>query len=126
MEPLDHIKVDDISLIDSPGPLWISYKLKNQVLKGMENLTVKSISGFDYHPENTRMVLEGNIPRILMEGEYEFQGRGLIVYSNTSGKTNTEMLNVNLTALVRGYFQFRNNKRHLKIYDLVTHIKQDR
>lgn len=117
MEPLDHIKVDDVSLIDSPGPIWISYKLKNQVLKGFENLTVTNISG---------LILEGTIPRIIMEGEYEFQGRGLIVYSNTSGKTNTEMLNVTITALVRGYFQFRNNKRHLKIYDLVTHIKQDR
>lgn len=126
LDPLNLVKIDDVSLINSPGPIWISYKLKNQMLRGFENFTMTNMSGFEYRPENTKMIIEGIVPRLIMEGEYEFQGRGLIVYSNTTGKTNSELLNVHLTASVKGYFIFRNNKRYFKIYDVVPQIKIDR
>ncbi|KAM8713718.1 hypothetical protein ACLKA7_013959 [Drosophila subpalustris] len=126
LEPFDNIKIEDITLINSPGPIYIYYKLIDQFLKGFENATVTNITGFEQNPELSHMEINLKIPRLVLQGSYELQGRGLIVYTNASGLTHSDLQNVRVSCSIKGFIEYRNNKRYLKIYDLVPHIEMDR
>ncbi|XP_017958927.1 circadian clock-controlled protein-like [Drosophila navojoa] len=126
LPPLDDFQVDDITLINSPGPLWISYKLKNMRLKGLENATIISISGFDRQPEMNKMIIELRTPSLVSQGTYELRGRGVILYTNSSGSTHSDLQNVHLTLNVKSFIEYRQNRRYLKIYGVTTKIDLDR
>ncbi|XP_032293364.1 protein takeout isoform X1 [Drosophila virilis] len=122
----DNIEVDDITLINSPGPLWISYTLKNQVLKGFENATIISLSGLDREPELNKFEVKLKIPSLVMHGNYELRGRGIIVYTNSSGSTKSDMQNVRITITIKGFIEYRNKKRYLKVYEMAPIFELDR
>ncbi|XP_023162477.2 circadian clock-controlled protein-like isoform X2 [Drosophila hydei] len=126
LPPFDNLPIDDITLINSPGPLWISYKLKNQRLKGFENATITGITGFNRQPEMNKMIIELKIPSLVCHGDYELRGRGVILYTNSSGSTKSDLQNVRLKLNIKNFIEYRKNRRYLKVYGVSTQIELDR
>ncbi|XP_034478015.1 uncharacterized protein LOC117784398 [Drosophila innubila] len=84
------------------------------------------MSGVEREPELNRLEVQLKIPRLVLQGNYEFKGRGIIVYTNSSGITHSDLQNVTINCSLKGFIEYRNNKRYLKLYEISPQIELDR
>lgn len=129
LKPLDVVPVKDVVLVNDSqvGVAWYYFQLIDQINYGFENTTITEINGFDEDPTSTKIVVKGVIPRIIYKGNYNAKGRMLwMVDINSSGESESEFLNFFFEFTLKVLTEYRNNKRYLKIYQLVPNIGVDR
>ncbi|KAH8310728.1 hypothetical protein KR044_002755, partial [Drosophila immigrans] len=128
LPPLDESEMEDVSMLDSPhrGPIWLNFHMRDNVNKGFNNATVTHIQGFKRDPTKEPLVMKARIPRLVHEATYDMQGQWLLLKANTTGKLQSDFQNFHLTLTIKIILEYRNNKRYLKIYELVPLVTLDR
>ncbi|KAH8420672.1 hypothetical protein KR222_000014, partial [Zaprionus bogoriensis] len=128
LPPLGETNLFDVSILHSPsrGPIWLNFHMKNIVNKGFDNATITSVEGFDRDPTRSKIVVKAHIPSVTHEGVYDMQGRVLLFEANTTGSLQSDFQNFRLTLTFKVIVDYRNNKRYLRIYDLVPVVDVDR
>ncbi|KAH8265364.1 hypothetical protein KR038_005256 [Drosophila bunnanda] len=129
IKPFDVLPVRDWLLVNDSqvGGAWYFFHLINQVNYGFENTTITEIRGFDRDPTSTKIEIHGKIPRLVYKGEYLAKGRMLwFVDINSQGASDSDFLNFRFDITLKVRIEYRNNKRYLKIYELVPNIRLDR
>ncbi|XP_030562283.1 uncharacterized protein LOC115763728 [Drosophila novamexicana] len=128
-KPIDVVDVKDTVLINDRqvGVTWYFFELLNQINYGFENTTITEIRGFDEDPSLTKIEVKGHLPRLIYRGTYNARGRLLwLININSSGVSESEFLNFHFDFTLKVQTEYRNNKRYLKIYQLVPNISVDR
>ncbi|XP_017874151.1 PREDICTED: circadian clock-controlled protein-like [Drosophila arizonae] len=129
LKPLDVVHVKDTVLINDrqEGVLWYFFQLLNQINYGFENTTIIDIKGFDEDPTSSKIIIKGQIPRLIYKGIYKAMGRLLwMVQINSTGESESEFLNFRFDFTLKVQTEYRNGKRYLKIYQLVPNVYVDR
>ncbi|EDW96211.1 protein takeout [Drosophila yakuba] len=109
------------------GGAWYYFNLINQINYGFENTTITEIRGFDKDPTATKIEIHGKIPRLVYKGDYVAKGRMLwFVDIHSQGTSESDFLNFRFVLSLKVRVEYRNNKRYLKIYELVPNIRLDR
>lgn len=129
LKPLDAVHVKDTELVNDlqVGAAWYYFQLINQINYGFENTTITEINGFDEDPASSKIEVKGQIPRLIYKGNYNAKGRMLwMVDINASGESESEFLNFSFDFTLKVQTEYRNNKRYLKIYQLVPNVRVDR
>ncbi|XP_034114990.2 uncharacterized protein LOC132786789 [Drosophila nasuta] len=128
LPPLDATELEDVSVLDSPyrGPIWLTFHMRDNVNKGFNNATVTHIEGFNRDPTIEPIVIKARIPRLVHEATYDMQGQWLILKANTTGKLQSDFQNIHFTLKIKIILEYRNNKRYLKVYELVPVVTLDR
>ncbi|XP_044248870.1 protein takeout-like [Drosophila takahashii] len=62
--PFDKLPISDLVVYNSSQnlPVWMTFSVRNQVLKGLENATVLSVKGFNRDPTKTMIIIGVRIP----------------------------------------------------------------
>lgn len=126
---MDVVHVKDTVLINDQqqGVLWYFFELFNQINYGFENTTITDIKGFDEDPTSSKIIVKGQIPRLIYKGFYNAMGRLLwMVQINTTGESESEFLNFRFDFTLKVQTEYRSGKRYLKIYQLVPNVYVDR
>ncbi|KAH8310720.1 hypothetical protein KR044_002751, partial [Drosophila immigrans] len=129
LKPLDVVHVKDTVLVNDPqvGNAWYYFELVNQINYGFENATITEVSGFDEDPTSSKIEIKGIIPRLVYKGNYVAKGRMLwMVDINATGDSESEFMNFFFEFSLKVQTEYRNNKRYLKIYQLVPNVGLDR
>ncbi|XP_017140200.1 uncharacterized protein LOC108154438 [Drosophila miranda] len=128
LPPLDEYNFPDAPIVDTPhrGPIWMTFNMRDNVNKGFNNATITHVEGFLREPTKQQIILKARLPRLLHEATYDMQGRFLLFVANTTGKLQSDFQNFRLTLTIKVILEYRNNKRYLKIYDLVPVVDIDR
>ncbi|KAH8359463.1 hypothetical protein KR093_006951, partial [Drosophila rubida] len=128
LPPLDETALQDVSILDSPqrGPVWLTFHMRDNVNKGFNNATITHVEGFNRDPTKQRIVIKARIPRLVHEATYNMQGQWLLLKANTTGKLQSDFQNIHFTLIIKIIMEYRNNKRYLKIYELVPLVTLDR
>ncbi|KAH8343670.1 hypothetical protein KR059_003768 [Drosophila kikkawai] len=129
IKPFDVLPVRDWLLVNDSqvGGAWYFFELLNQINYGFENTTITEIRGFDRDPTATKIEIHGKIPRLIYKGDYLAKGRMLwFVDINSHGTSESDFLNFQFDITLKVRIEYRNNKRYLKIYELVPNIRLDR
>ncbi|KAH8354251.1 hypothetical protein KR084_004774 [Drosophila pseudotakahashii] len=128
LPPLDSFNYSDTIILESPyrGPIWMDFRMRDNVNKGFNNATITHVEGFLYEPNQKQIVLEARLPRFLHEATYEMMGRVMLFAYNTTGRLSSDIQNFRITLTIKTLVEYRNDKRYLKIYDLKPSIKLDR
>ncbi|XP_034486653.1 circadian clock-controlled protein [Drosophila innubila] len=128
LPPLDATPLNDIPILNSSyrGPIWLTFHMRDTVNKGFNNATVTHVAGFNRDPRKEKLVIKARIPRLIHEATYDMQGQIMLFKSNTTGKLQSDFQNVNVTLTFKIILEYRNNKRYLKIYELVPLVSLDR
>ncbi|BFF90327.1 protein takeout-like [Drosophila madeirensis] len=129
LKPFDVVTVKDWLLVNDSqvGGAWYYFLLYNQINLGFENTTITEIKGFDRDPTKSKIEIHGKIPRLVYKGKYQAKGRMLwFVDINSQGDSNSDFLNFRFDLTLKVRTEYRNNKRYMKIYELVPNIRLDR
>ncbi|XP_034114477.1 uncharacterized protein LOC117574680 [Drosophila albomicans] len=129
LKPLDVVHVKDTVLVNDPpvGNAWYHFELVNQINYGFENVTITEVHGFDEDPTSSKIEIKGIIPRLVYKGNYIAKGRMLwMVNINSTGDSESEFFNFFFEFSLKVQTEYRNNKRYLKIYQLVPNVGLDR
>ncbi|KAH8384160.1 hypothetical protein KR009_012324 [Drosophila setifemur] len=129
LRPIDVVPVKDWLLVNDSrvGGAWYNFELLNQLNYGFENTTITEIRGFDRDPTSSKIEIHGTIPRLVYKGDYQAKGRMLwFVEINSHGTSNSDFLNFKFDITLKVRTEYRNNKRYIKIYELVPNIRLDR
>ncbi|KAM8706102.1 hypothetical protein ACLKA7_010396 [Drosophila subpalustris] len=128
LPPLDATALNDIPILDSPyrGPIWLTFYIRDTVNKGFNNATVTHVAGFNRDPRMEKIVIKARIPRVIHEATYDMQGQVMFLKSNTTGKLESDFQNIHVTLTFKIILEYRNQKRYLRIYDLVPVVSLDR
>lgn len=128
LPPLDVIRLNDMPFLNSPdrGPIWLTFYTRDYVSKGFANATVTHVEGFNRDPTKEKLVIKVHIPRLVDEATYDMQGRVMLFRANTTGRLQSDFQNFKLTLIFKIILEYRNNKRYLKIYNLMPLISLDR
>ncbi|XP_032578072.1 protein takeout isoform X2 [Drosophila sechellia] len=94
LPPLDAYNFPDSVIMESPnrGPIWMDFRMRDNVNKGFNNATITHVEGFLYEPNQKQIVLK----------------------------------NFRITLTIKALVEYRNDKRYLKIYNLVPSLDLDR
>ncbi|XP_034662604.1 protein takeout-like isoform X2 [Drosophila subobscura] len=110
LKPFDVVNVKD----------WV-------LVNDSQNTTITEIKGFDRDPTKSKIEIHGKIPRLVYKGKYQAKGRMLwMVDINSQGDSNSDFLNFRFDLTLKVRTEYRNNKRYMKIYELVPNIRLDR
>ncbi|EDV94869.1 GH23203, partial [Drosophila grimshawi] len=125
---LDAINVKDVSVPEKPNdaPIYLSFYFTNNVYKGFNNATITHVTGFNKNPTKDQIEIQARIPSLVHEATYHMQGRYLLFVANTTDKLLSDYQNLQLTITIKITLEYRNNKRYLKIYELVPKADLDR
>ncbi|XP_020815300.1 uncharacterized protein LOC110189515 isoform X2 [Drosophila serrata] len=125
---LDSYHFPDTSILNSTqrGPIWLSFRMRDNVHRGFNNATVTHVEGFLRQPNQKQIVLKAHVPRLLHDATYDQEGRFLLFAINTTGRLQSDFQNFSLTLTIKVIEEYRNNKRYLKVYSLVPKIDLDR
>ncbi|XP_017118647.1 protein takeout [Drosophila elegans] len=129
LKPFNVVPVRDWLLVNDSqvGGAWYFFELLNQINYGFENTTITEILGFDRDPTSSKIEIHGKIPRLVYKGDYLAKGRMLwFVDINSHGTSESDFLNFRFGLTLKVRIEYRNNKRYLKIYQLVPNIRLDR
>ncbi|XP_041450890.1 uncharacterized protein LOC111065830 [Drosophila obscura] len=128
LPPLDEYNFPDSTVLDAPqrGPIWMTFHMRHNVHRGFNNATVSHVEGFQRDPTKKQIILKARLPRLVHDATYDMQGRILLFVANTTGKLQSDFQNFRLTLTIKVILEYRNNKRYLKIYDMVPIIDIDR
>ncbi|XP_017102887.2 protein takeout-like [Drosophila bipectinata] len=129
LKPFDVLPVKDWLLVNDSqvGGAWYSFELLNQINLGFENTTITQIRGFDRDPTSTKIEIHGKIPRLTYKGDYKAKGRMLwFVEINSTGTSSSDFLNFEFDLTLKVRTEYRNNKRYIRIYELVPNIRLER
>ncbi|XP_030374787.1 circadian clock-controlled protein [Scaptodrosophila lebanonensis] len=128
LPPLDAIKLKDLAILNSTyrGPVWFNFYMRDFVNRGFENSTVTHVKGFDRDPTKRKIEIKAHIPRLVHEATYEFVGRWLLFQANTTGDLESDFQNFSIALTLKVILEYRNNRRYLKIYELVPLVELDR
>ncbi|XP_017072584.1 uncharacterized protein LOC108108877, partial [Drosophila eugracilis] len=126
--PFDKVPIPDLVVYNCSHhqPVSLTFSVKNQVLKGLENATILSVKGFDRDPTKNMIIIGVRIPRMEIEGTYEYQAKLFLAQFNGTGPIKADLQNVRLTIIFKAYVEFRNGKRFLKVYNLESQVQLDR
>nr|XP_036672535.1 circadian clock-controlled protein daywake [Drosophila suzukii] len=126
--PLDSYNYSDSIILESPshGPIWMDFRMRDNVSKGFNNATITHVEGFLYEPNQKQIVLKARLPRLLHEATYEMVGKVMFFVYNTTGRLSSDFQNIRITLTIKALVEYRNDKRYLKIYDLKPSIDLDR
>ncbi|XP_064536584.1 circadian clock-controlled protein daywake-like [Drosophila montana] len=129
ISPFNDFRPGDLQLFEAPqvGSMWLNFKLINQVINGCENATVTHVSGFQQDPTKAKVEIGLRIPRLVHRSQYKMQMRWLsMVQTNTTGPCYAEFQNVSLTLNLKVIVRYRQEKRYLKIYELMPKVELGR
>ncbi|TDG46956.1 hypothetical protein AWZ03_006660 [Drosophila navojoa] len=128
MRPIDVVGIEDSNVWNNAqiGGAWFQFKLFNQANYGFENTTVKRIRGFGKDPTATIMEIHGQIPSLIHKGNYVAKGRVWMVALNATGSSTSDFQNLRFILKLKVIPEYRNNKRYLKIYELVPVVNISR
>ncbi|KAM8708381.1 hypothetical protein ACLKA7_015368 [Drosophila subpalustris] len=128
LKPIDVVDIGDLRLLetDKAGATWIGVNLTKQVNYGFENATITEVAGFEKDPTIKHLTMSGHIPTLVHKGLFDASARIWLVAMNLSGESTSEFRNMRFTLKLKVAIEFRNNKRYLKIYELVPIVKLDR
>ncbi|KAH8381986.1 hypothetical protein KR009_001267, partial [Drosophila setifemur] len=128
LPPLDFLHFPDTGILNSPyrGPIWMTFYNRDNVNKGFENATITHVEGFLRDPNQKQIVIKARVPRVLHEATFDIAGRVLLFVANSTGRLQSDFQNFHLTLTIKGVVEYRNNRRYLKVYDLVPRIDTDR
>jgi len=130
LKPIDVVNVPDVRLSkdDKSGGTSISIKLTKQVNYGFENTTITKVEGFEKDPTSKHLTISGKVPSLVHKGMFDAKTRRLlsILNLNLTGESTSEFLNMRFTLKLKVGIEYRNNKRYLKIYDLMPLVNIDR
>ncbi|XP_068158042.1 uncharacterized protein [Drosophila tropicalis] len=98
----------------------------DQVNYGFENTTITKLIGFGKDPTTEYMEIHGNIPSLIHKGKYLANGQILLVHLNATGESTSDFQNFHFILKLKVRMEYRNNKRYLKIYELVPRVSLDR
>ncbi|EDW84803.1 uncharacterized protein Dwil_GK14312 [Drosophila willistoni] len=129
LKTFDVVNVRDWVLVNDSqvGVAWYYFELFNQTNYGFENTTITEIKGFDKDPTLSKIEISGTIPKLIYKGQYNAKGRMLwMVNIESSGNSVSDFLNFQFHLTLKVRTEYRNNKRYMKIYELVPSITLDR
>lgn len=128
LPPLDETNLYNVTILNSPksGPIWVDFQMRDTVNKGFNNATITHVEGFDQNPTERKMIVKARVPRIIHEAKYDMEGQILLFKANTTGTVQSDFQNVSLTLTFKVIVDYRNNKRYLRIYDLVPFVEVNR
>ncbi|XP_016983822.1 protein takeout [Drosophila rhopaloa] len=128
LPPLDAYYFPDFSLLESSdrGPIWINFRMRDNVNKGFNNATITHVEGFLREPNQKQIVLTARLPRLLHEATYDMEGKFLHFAFNTTGRLSSDHQNFRITLTIKTLVEYRNGKRYLKIYNLKPKMDLDR
>ncbi|XP_034109927.1 uncharacterized protein LOC117571730 [Drosophila albomicans] len=128
LKPIDVVDIRDSILIetDQSGPIWMSLNLTKQIIYGFENTTITEVEGFEKDPTAQHLTISGRIPSLIHKGHYCARRHILLITMDLKGESTSDFQNLRFTLKLKGTIEFRNNKRYLKIYELVPNVKIDR
>lgn len=128
MNPIDVVNIKDSNVWNNAqiGGVWFQFKLSNQVNYGFENTTVKRIKGFGKDPTASTMEIHGQIPSLIHKGNYVANGRVWMIALNATGESTSDFQNLRFILKLKVIPEYRNNKRYLKIYELVPIVNISR
>ncbi|KAM8708380.1 hypothetical protein ACLKA7_015367 [Drosophila subpalustris] len=128
LKPIDVVDIGDARLLetDQSGPIWIRVKLTKQVNYGFENTTITKVEGFEKDPTISHLTISGRIPSLVHKGLFDATGHIAFITMNLTGVSTSEFQNMRFTIKLKSTIEFRNNKRYLKIYELVPSVQIDR
>ncbi|XP_017836096.1 uncharacterized protein LOC108595380 [Drosophila busckii] len=119
----------DLELIDTArvGGLWITMRLLNQVIAGMENATVRQVSGFQRDPNKSKIDITVHVPRLTHRSSYAMELRWLtLVQTNTTGACYAEFHDVNLSLNLKVIVRYQQQRRYLTVYQLTPQLQLGR
>lgn len=128
MKPINVVNIEDSNVWNNAqiGSVWLQFKQLNQTIYGFENTTVKRIKGFGKDPTATIMEIHGQIPSLIHKGNYVANGRVWMVALNATGSSTSDFQNLRFILKLKVIPEYRNNKRYLKIYELVPVVNISR
>ncbi|XP_016938404.4 protein takeout-like [Drosophila suzukii] len=122
LPPLDSYHFPDTVVLDSPNrPIYLNFNMRDNVNKGFENTTVTHVEGFLREPNQKQILIKAHLPRLLHLATYDLEGRWLFCHK-TSGTLQSDFQDFRVTLTLKVILEYRNNKRYLKVYDLVPSI----
>ncbi|XP_020805335.1 circadian clock-controlled protein-like [Drosophila serrata] len=126
--PFDKFPLPDIPVYNCSHdrPIWMSFILRNTVFKGLENATVYEVKGFDKDPTKKMIRLKYRIPRIEVDGSFDYQTKIIFFKANGTGSIKFDLQNARFTTIFKVYIEFRKEKRHLKLYSYESQLELDR
>ncbi|ALC46324.1 CG7079, partial [Drosophila busckii] len=101
------------------GRIWLTFKYFNTTNYGFENMTITEVKGFSKDPTATRMEIHGYIPSLIHKGIYAASGRIWFINVNSTGKAMSDLQKVQFTLKLKVILEYRDNKRYLRIDELV-------
>ncbi|KAH8384157.1 hypothetical protein KR009_012325, partial [Drosophila setifemur] len=128
MKPVDVVDISDSEILaDNPsGPVWIKLRMFEQVNYGFENTTITAVHGFTKDPTSSWVEIHGEIPSLVHKGRYVVCGRFWYFTLNSTGESVSDFQNFKFALKLKVIMEYRNNKRHLKMYKLVPRVQMDR
>ncbi|EDW59664.2 protein takeout isoform X2 [Drosophila virilis] len=128
MKPIDNVDIKDSEIWNNAevGGVWFKFKLFNQVNYGFENATITRIKGFGRDPTASTMEIHGRIPSLIHKGSYIANGRVWLIALNATGESTSDFQNLRFVLKLKVIPEYRNNKRYLKIYELVPIVNISR
>ncbi|XP_034662606.1 circadian clock-controlled protein-like [Drosophila subobscura] len=128
MKPIDVVDIMDSQIWNNAqrGPVWFMFKMFDQVNYGFENTTITKVRGFDKNPTTSHIEILGEIPSLIHKGMYTAVGKLLFIQMNATGEFISDFQNFKFTLKLKVLLEYRNNKRYLKMYELVPRVSLDR
>uniref|UniRef100_A0A6P4F905 Protein takeout-like n=1 Tax=Drosophila rhopaloa TaxID=1041015 RepID=A0A6P4F905_DRORH len=127
-KPIDIVDKADFKIWNNVdiGPVWLKFRMFDQLNYGFENTTITEVKGFDRDPTSTSLEIHGKIPSLVHKGKYVVNGKLLLMEANSKGESVSDLQNFKFFLKLKVTIEYRNNKRYLKVYELVPRLKLDR
>ncbi|KAH8270845.1 hypothetical protein KR018_006828, partial [Drosophila ironensis] len=128
LRPFDKLHLPDLTVFNTSHdlPIWLTFILRQRVLRGLENSTVISMKGFERDPTKKKMLIKLKIPRLENTAIFEFETKILLCRCGGRGHYISDLQNVTLTIEFHVYVEYRKKKRHIMVYDLGIQVELDR
>ncbi|KAH8295411.1 hypothetical protein KR018_010947, partial [Drosophila ironensis] len=128
MKPIGAVDIEDAEIVrnDPVGAVWIKLRMFEQVNYGFENTTITKVLGFTKDPTRSLLEIHGEIPSLVHKGKYSVTGRFWLFALNSTGESDSDFQNFRFSLKLKVIMEYRNNKRYLKMYELVPRVRMER
>ncbi|XP_017118676.1 circadian clock-controlled protein daywake-like isoform X1 [Drosophila elegans] len=128
LKPIEIVDIKDFKIwkdVDI-GAVWFKFRMYDQQNYGFENTTITEVRGFGRDPTSSLVEIHGEIPRLVHKGKYVVNGKILFIETNSMGESVSDFQNFKFFLKLKVLIEYRNNKRYLRVHQLVPRLKLDR